>query len=108
DPLGWAVGVRNSTGTSSWDAFLDPAGSCGSYSAQLGATGAYVSPGQLSPNSGLGCSMNGFVNGIVFARRADQYTNGDVAFQGVRTYDAGTGVWTTSDQFPGSIGDPIY
>ena len=108
DPLGWAAGVRNSTGTSEWDAFLDPAGSCGSERTQAAATGAYISPGQLTPNAGLGCSMtNAFGHGIMFARRADQYTNGDVRFQGARTYDEGTATWTTPDVYPGALGNPI-
>lgn len=49
----------------------------------------------------------GAVSALVWSPSADGYFDGNMTFQGTRTYDSNLGAWTTPDDDPGNIGDPL-
>ncbi len=117
-PDGSVMGCHNATGIQLWLTLAPYPGtyqcSGGAFANGNGHTMYFQSSILWNPQKQIGGPLNlyfffqvGVGQGKVLGMpRTDGIVDGFSAIQGVRTYDAVSGQWTTPDGFAGSVGDP--
>ena len=71
----------------------------------LGGINASAAPGSVSADTNTGPDTHGPLQGTKVA--LDGWTPDNNTWQGVRTYDASVGQWTTPDAYAGDVRDPM-
>ena len=71
-----------------------------------GAAAGFVPSAELGGDSTSALPDSGPTNGLLAEPRIDGFTDGVNVIQGVRSFDPGTGVWTSPDADGGSFLDP--